>query len=97
MSATTSTARPSRETAEQDGGILLLIDAQTGPAPLEHVAFARPRRSGMGPYPGAARLFVGLSHDRRLEVLILLVFFVLGVIIIVVGVSRRHLFLHCLR
>ncbi len=41
MSATTSTARPSRETAEQDGGILLLIDAQTGPAPLEHVAFAR--------------------------------------------------------
>jgi hypothetical protein len=42
MSATTSTARPSRETAEQDGGILLLIDAQTGPAPLEHV---RPRDS----------------------------------------------------
>jgi hypothetical protein len=37
MSATTSTARPSRETAEQNDGILLLIDAQTGPAPLEAV------------------------------------------------------------
>jgi hypothetical protein len=31
----------SRETAEQDDGILLLIDAQTGPAPLEPVAVAR--------------------------------------------------------
>jgi DNA end-binding protein Ku len=30
MSATTSTAGPSRETAEQDGGILLLINKVTG-------------------------------------------------------------------
>jgi hypothetical protein len=41
MSATTSIARPSREAAEQQGGILLLIDAQTDAAPLEDVPFAR--------------------------------------------------------
>src|SRR6516225_5506957 len=40
MSATTSTARPSREAAEQQGGILLLIDAQTNSAPLNDVPFA---------------------------------------------------------
>ena len=41
MSATTSTARPSPETAEQEGGIVLLIDTQTNAAPLEAVPFAR--------------------------------------------------------
>src|SRR5215510_5360280 len=40
MSVTTSMARPSREAAEQQGGILLLIDAQTDTAPLEDVPFA---------------------------------------------------------
>src|SRR6516162_10382622 len=40
MSVTTSMARPSREAAEQQGGILLLIDAQTDAAPLEDVPFA---------------------------------------------------------
>src|SRR5712692_1754659 len=41
MSATTSMAQPSREAAEQQGGVLLLIDAQTDSAPLEDVPFAR--------------------------------------------------------
>src|SRR6516165_2118054 len=40
MSVATSMARPSREAAEQQGGILLLIDAQTDAAPLEDVPFA---------------------------------------------------------
>src|SRR5262249_61568946 len=40
MSVTTSMARPSREAAEQQGGILLLIDAQTDTAPLEDVPLA---------------------------------------------------------
>src|SRR5262245_51411582 len=40
MSVTTSMARPSREAAEQQGGILQLIDAQTGAAPLEDVPVA---------------------------------------------------------
>src|SRR5262244_2499696 len=40
MSVTTSMARPSREAAEQQGGILQLIDAQTDAAPLEDVPFA---------------------------------------------------------
>src|SRR6516225_2049569 len=40
MSVITSMARPSREAAEQQGGILLLIDAQTDAAPLEDVPFA---------------------------------------------------------
>src|SRR6266404_1370476 len=40
MSATTSTARPSPETGEQEGGIVL-IDTQTNAAPLEAVPFAR--------------------------------------------------------
>src|SRR5262245_40893788 len=40
MSVTTSMARPSREAAEQQGGIPLLIDAQTDAAPLEAVPFA---------------------------------------------------------
>src|SRR6266436_10284887 len=41
VSATTSTARPSPETGEQEGGIVLLIDTQTNAAPLEAVPFAR--------------------------------------------------------
>src|SRR6516165_11562226 len=41
MSATTSMAQSSREAAEQQGGVLLLIDAQTDSAPLEDVPFAR--------------------------------------------------------
>src|SRR5258708_12772536 len=41
MSATTSMAQPSREAAEQQGGVLLLIDAQTDSAPLEDVPFPR--------------------------------------------------------
>src|SRR5260370_3604927 len=41
MSAITSMAQPSREAAEQRGGVLLLIDAQTDRAPLEDVPFAR--------------------------------------------------------
>src|SRR5260370_22780478 len=40
MSATTSMAQPSREAAEQQGGVLLLIDAQTDSAALEDVPFA---------------------------------------------------------
>src|SRR5262252_6210180 len=40
MSVTTSMARPSREAAEQQGGILQLIDAQTDAAPLEDVPLA---------------------------------------------------------
>ena len=40
MSATRSTARPSREAAEQQRRILLLIDAQTNSAPLDDVPFA---------------------------------------------------------
>jgi hypothetical protein len=34
---------------------------------------------------------LGFSHDRRLEVFVLLVFFLFLVVIIVVGISRRHL------
>jgi hypothetical protein len=34
-------ARPSRETTEQQGRILLLIDTQTDAAPLEDVSFPR--------------------------------------------------------
>src|SRR5258707_13708033 len=41
MSAITSMAQPSREAAEQQGGVLLLIDAQTDSAALEDVPFAR--------------------------------------------------------
>src|SRR6266566_4525967 len=41
MSATTSMAQPSREAAEQQGGVLLLIDAQVDSAQLEDVPFAR--------------------------------------------------------
>src|SRR5260370_41003992 len=41
MSAITSMAQPSREAAEQQGGVLLLIDAQTDSAPLEDGTFAR--------------------------------------------------------
>jgi hypothetical protein len=33
-------AQPSRETPEQQGGVLLLIDAQADPTPLEVVPFA---------------------------------------------------------
>src|SRR5258708_33341303 len=40
MSVTTSTALPSRETAEQQGGILLRIYAQTDATPLEDVPLA---------------------------------------------------------
>src|SRR5258708_7537262 len=40
MSATVSMAQPSRETPEQQGGVLLLIDAQADPTPLEVVPFA---------------------------------------------------------
>src|SRR5260370_32158021 len=41
MSAITSMAQPSREAAEQQGGVLLLIEAQTDSPPLEDVPFAR--------------------------------------------------------
>ena len=40
VSATVSMAQPSRETPEQQGGVLLLIDAQADPTLLEVVPFA---------------------------------------------------------
>src|SRR5258707_12904149 len=41
MSAITSMPQPSREAAEHQGGVQLLIDAQPDSAPLEDVPFAR--------------------------------------------------------
>jgi hypothetical protein len=47
--------------------------------------------------PGACGLFVGFPDDRRLEVVVRFgVVFVLDIIIIVVGVSRRHRVAHAL-
>src|SRR5258708_263191 len=71
-----------------------------GLRPTQAANCRQSRRQG-GP-PGAmllsgrklrrVRLFVGFSDDRRLEVLVWfgVAIFVLGIIIIVVGVSRRH-------
>jgi hypothetical protein len=49
----------------------------------------RPKRASLALFIG-----FGFSHDRWLEVLVLIVFFFLVVIIVVVGISRWHLVAH---
>jgi hypothetical protein len=47
---------------------------------------SRPNRILTRQPPGACRLFVGFPDDRRIEVVVRFVVFVLGIIIIIVGV-----------
>src|SRR5262249_11343866 len=62
MPATTSTARPLRETAEQQRRILLLIDAQTNSAPL-YIKKGQAGETANGRYRGGRSEPSGLAAN----------------------------------
>src|SRR5215467_15107494 len=64
MPATTSTARPLRETAEQQRRILLLIDAQTNSAPLYIKKGAKQVRQQMAAIVAAGASLLGSQRSR---------------------------------
>src|SRR5262249_15679602 len=65
MPATTSTARPLRETAEQQRRILLLIDAQTNSAPLYIKKGTKQVRQQMAAIVAAGASLLGSPRNRR--------------------------------
>src|SRR6516165_651126 len=65
MPATTSTARPLRETAEQQRRILLQIDAQTNSAPLYIKKGAKQVRQQMAAIVAAGASLLGSQRSRR--------------------------------
>jgi len=75
-------AGPAGDVLEQVPPCVVRRDAWVGHALVTH--------------PGGDGLFVGFSDDRRLAVLVWfgIAVFVLGIMIIVVGVSRRHRVAH---
>src|SRR5262249_51544211 len=65
MSGTTSMARPSRETAEQQRRILRLTDAQTNSAPLYIKKRAKQVRQQMAAIVAAGASLLGSQRSRR--------------------------------